>query len=189
MNNTNFDIVYDKQDFSINELPKGDYENCSFINCVFANADLSDVNFSECEFRDCDLSLCNMNNTALRTVIFNGCKLLGIMFDKCNEFLFSVEFENCNLNHSSFYKLRCKKMPFKNCNLLEVDFTECDLSSSTFDHCDLSGAVFRNSILEKVDFRTSHHYSIDPEINRIKKARFSVTGIAGLLDRHDIVIE
>jgi len=30
---------------------------------------------------------------------------------------------------------------------------------------------------------------IDPEINRIKKAKFSVPGVLGLLNKHDIVIE
>ncbi len=39
------------------------------------------------------------------------------------------------------------------------------------DNCDLNRAVFDNSILEKADFRTSLNYSIDPELNRIKKAK------------------
>jgi len=33
------------------------------------------------------------------------------------------------------------------------------------------------------------NYSIDPELNKIKKARFSTQGIAGLLDKYDIEIE
>jgi len=32
------------------------------------------------------------------------------------------------------------------------------------------------------------NYSIDPEKNKIKKARFSTAGIAGLLDKYDIEI-
>jgi len=39
------------------------------------------------------------------------------------------------------------------------------------------------------DFRTSVNYSLDPERNRIKKARFSLSGIAGLLDKYDIEID
>ncbi len=42
---------------------------------------------------------------------------------------------------------------------------------------------------EGVDFRTSFNYSIDPQLNRIKKAKFSLPGIAGLLDKYDIVID
>jgi hypothetical protein len=43
--------------------------------------------------------------------------------------------------------------------------------------------------LEKADFRTSYNYSINPEVNRIKKAKFSTAGIAGLLCKYDIEIE
>jgi len=85
--------------------------------------------------------------------------------------------------------MKLKKLIFKNCNLTEVDFTEADLSAALFDHCDLAKALFENTILEKADFRTSYNYSIDPEMNKIKKARFSTPGIAGLLDKYDIDIE
>jgi hypothetical protein len=43
--------------------------------------------------------------------------------------------------------------------------------------------------LEKADIRTSHNYTIDPEKNKVKKAKFSIHGIAGLLDKYDIEIE
>jgi hypothetical protein len=50
-------------------------------------------------------------------------------------------------------------------------------------------ARFERTVLEKVDFRTSYNFSIDPEVNRMKKARFSLAGIAGLLGKYDIVVE
>jgi len=71
----------------------------------------------------------------------------------------------------------------------ETDFTETDLSSAIFETCDLQRAVFYATILEKADFRSSFNYSLDPERNRIKKARFSRLGIAGLLDKYNIEIE
>lgn len=73
--------------------------------------------------------------------------------------------------------------------LHEVDLTECDLTGSFFDYCDLLNATFDRTNLEKADFRTSFNYSISPETNRIKKARFSLSGIAGLLNKYDIEIE
>jgi uncharacterized protein YjbI with pentapeptide repeats len=73
--------------------------------------------------------------------------------------------------------------------LQEVDFTESDLSGSAFDNCDLSGALFENTNLEKTDFRSAFNYTINPEINRMKKARFSLSGIVGLLGKYGIVIE
>jgi len=66
---------------------------------------------------------------------------------------------------------------------------EADLTNSVFTNCDLAGTVFENTILVKADFRTSYNYSINPETNKIKKAKFSILGVAGLLDRYDIVVE
>jgi uncharacterized protein YjbI with pentapeptide repeats len=115
--------------------------------------------------------------------------MLGLHFQDCNPFLLSFVFENCTLNLSSFYKLKLKKTSFKNSGLQEVDFSETDLSGSAFENCDLAKATFDQTNLEKADFRTSYNYSIDPELNRIKKAKFSLSGIIGLLNRYDIDVD
>jgi uncharacterized protein YjbI with pentapeptide repeats len=57
-----------------------------------------------------------------------------------------------------------------------------------FDNCDFRGAIFDHTNIEKADLRTSYNYSIDPEINRIKKAKFSILGVSGLLNKYDIEI-
>ena len=80
-------------------------------------------------------------------------------------------------------------MNFKECSLHDVDFTEADLSNAVFAHCDLMGSTFMQSNLEKADFSTAKNYSINPAFNKIKKARFSVPEITGLLHQYDIVIE
>ena len=115
-------------------------------------------------------------------------KCLGLRFENCNKFGFTVSFDNCILSHSSFYQTKLKKIIVKNSKLDEVDFTDCDLSNSVFDNCDLTRAVFSNTKLVKADLRTSYNYSIDPEINRIKKAKFSLLGLSGLLEKYDIEI-
>jgi uncharacterized protein YjbI with pentapeptide repeats len=183
------DKRFDREDFTLVSLPKGEYEGCSFVNCNFSESDLSGVQFEDCLFTDCNLSLAKLTKTAFRKVTFAGCKMLGLQFQSCNPFNFSFMCDGCMLNHSSFYQMKLKQTTFKNTQLCEVDFGMCDLTGSIFDRCDLAGAMFEDSILEKVDFRTAFHYSIDPIANRIKKARFSLSGIAGLLDRYDIEIE
>ena len=115
--------------------------------------------------------------------------MLGLRFDTCNAFGISFSFEGCQLNHSSFYKTRIRNTVFINCDLQETDFTDADLANAVFDKCNLSKAIFENTVLEKADFRTSYNYAIDPEINRVKRARFSIFGIAGLLLKYDIEIE
>jgi fluoroquinolone resistance protein len=181
--------AFAKIDFTENGIQKGDYESCRFENCNFSSVNLSEIRFYDCIFKSCDLSLVKLTQTAFRDAKFIDCKLLGMRFEHCNDFLFAVDFENCNLNLSSFYKKNLKKVRVKNCTLVEADFTESDLMASVFDNCDLSRATFDHSNLEKADFRTSFNYSIDPEVNRIKKAKFSLAGIAGLLDKYDIVID
>lgn len=183
------DETFEKIDFSANALPRGDYDHCIFISCNFSGADLSGIHFSACEFTGCNFSMANLAGTALKDVKFKDCKLLGLHFEYCNDFLFSIDIDTCLLNLSSFYKMKLKKTRFKNSSLQEADFSEADLSAADFHNCDLLKAVFSNTILEKGDFRTAYNYSIDPARNRIKKARFSMEGIAGLLDGYDIVIE
>ena len=165
-----------------------EYENCKFLTCNFSSANLSGINFIDCEFNGCNFSLTNLAHTGMRDVIFIDCKLLGLHFNTCKDFLFSVSFKNCVLNISSFYKLKLKKTIFDSTKLEEIDFTEADLSGSVFKNCDLTKTVFDNTILQKVDFRTARNYSINPNKNNIKKAKFSLPEIVGLLDTYDIEI-
>ena len=176
-------------DYSINKLDGDEFENCAFVNCNFSNSDLSGIAFLECEFKGCDLSNAKLSDTAFKDVRFISCKLLGLQFNNCSEILLSFTFEDCQMNLASFYQLKLKGTEFKMCNLHEVDFTQTDLSHTLFNECNLIKAVFADTNLEKVDFRSSFSYSIDPEKNRIKKAKFSRSSVSGLLEKYDIEID
>ena len=183
------DQIFDKLDFTQEPLPKGEYENCMFTNCNFEETNLNDIKFMDCNFQDCNWSLVQLNGTVLREVKFKDCKMLGLQFETCNDFGLSFSFENCQLNHSTFFQMNIKKTIFRNCQLREIDFSESNLSNVIFDNCDLAQAIFINTVLDKADFRTAYNYSIDPESNRLKKAKFSIMGISGLLDKYDLIIE
>ncbi len=183
------DKIFEKIDYTVNRLTKGSYEKCSFVNCRFSATDVQGINFTDCTFKSCDLSTAKINKSAFKGVKFRDSKLLGVHFESINDFFFSVDFENCILNMSSFYKLTMKKTQFKKCSLQEVDFAECNLSGAMFSDCDFTRAKFDRTVLEKADLSTSFNYSIDPERNKIKKAKFSLYGIAGLLDKYEIEIE
>ncbi|WP_262709001.1 pentapeptide repeat-containing protein [Sphingobacterium lumbrici] len=77
---------------------------------------------------------------------------------------------------------------FHTCELKEVDFEQCNLTQSIFDNCNLLNSKFFHSVLEKVDFRTAYNYSIDPDNNKLKKAKFSLIGLPGLLEKYNIDI-
>lgn len=71
----------------------------------------------------------------------------------------------------------------------EIDFNETELTGAVFENCDLMGAVFYRAVLEQADFRTAYNVSLDPELNKIKKAKFSREGALGLLHKYNIEIE
>ena len=133
--------------------------------------------------------MANLVKTAFKDIRFKNCKLLGLHFENCDQFLFLASFDECSLRLSSFYQMKLQRTKFDNCGLQEVDFTETDLNNAVFNKCDLSGAIFDNTNLEKADLRTSYNYSINPQSNKIKRAKFSLGGVAGLLDKFDIEIE
>ena len=183
------DLAYGQEEILKNPLTTGTYDNCTFRNCDFSAMDFTGFHFIDCSFEACNLSGAKLNGTSMRETVYRDCKLMGLHFDRCHEFLFDPLFEKCNLDLSSFYQRKMVGKSFTGCSLREVDFTEADLTGAVFDGADLSGAVFDRSILEKADFRRAQGYSIDPERNKVKKAKFSVDGLAGLLGKYDLSIE
>lgn len=183
------DQQYKGVNWGVETLEMGEYESCVFSGCQFSNVNLSEIVFADCSFEGCDFSLANINGTAFRTVQFKNCKLMGLRFDECNTFGLTLTFENSLLNLSSFFKLSLRKTRFRSCQLKEVDFTQSNLGGAVFEGCDLLGAVFDQTNLEQTDFRSAIHYSIDPNHNKLAKAKFSLPGVLGLLDRFPIVIE
>lgn len=183
------DICFEGQNFVETPLSKGQYEYCTFKNCVFSGADLSNFVFYECKWEGCNLAMANVRQTAFRTNRFHDCKLLGLRFDECNTIGFSVAFEKSILNYASFFKLKLKNALFVDCQLHEVEFIETDLTNVQFKNCDLYKTVFENSRLENADFRTASHFSIDPELNFIQKARFSSQNIVGLLHKYKLQMD
>lgn len=180
--------TFEKIDFTTEKFIKGEYEECVFVNCNFSGTDLSSTRFSDCSFSDCNLGNVKLGGTTLNNITFKGCKVLGWHFGDCERVLFSVKFENCILNYSSFFKVPLKATTFKDCQIHEADFTEADLTLATFNNCDLTKTLFDRSILEKADFRSAYNYSINPENNKMKKAKFSLHGLAGLLDKYGIEV-
>ncbi len=182
------DKEFESKDYSNQTLEKMEFENCTFRNCDFSSSNLSSNEFCECRFINCNFSMAKLRNSMMKEVEFDGCKLIGVDFSICSEFLFSISCSNSHIDLSSFHGMKLKNMAFNDCSIKEVDFTNCDLQGATFSNCDLENTIFSNTKLQKSDFSTAHNYIIDPEQNRIKKAQFSQSGISGLLHKYDIEI-
>jgi fluoroquinolone resistance protein len=178
------DIVFSQ----ISILPAGDFEGCRFSRCDLGGLDLSGINFTDCVFDECNLSATKIIQTTFNDVRFTGCKILGLHFETANQHLLSVHFEKSTLDLCSFYQCKMKKTVFNQCSLQEVDFTETILTEANFDGCNLKGAKFERSHLEKADLRTAINYSMDPELNKLKQARFSSPEVLSLLDKYQLRI-
>ena len=180
---------FENIDYSEKAVTDSEFYQCNFTKCNFTNSDLSDIDFIDCTFTDCNFTLCLMKNSGFKDIKFNSCKIIGIDFSVCNNFLFTVSFNECHLDYSTFHSKKMKKTEFINCTLKQVDFTKVDLTASVFKNCDLSNAIFNQTMLEKVDFMTAVNYTLEPDNNKIKKAKFSLKGLPGLLSTYDIVID
>lgn len=164
------------------------YENCRFISCDFSYADFSGQVFIDCQFEGCNLSLVKLSDAGLQDIRFKDCKLSGADFSKSRDFLFGANFESCILDNAIFYKKKNKGAKFLDCSMVETDFTEADLTDVTFDNCNLNRAFFDRTVLKNANLSTSYNFIIDPDNNEIKRAKFSVQGLPGLLAKYGIKI-
>ncbi|WP_374948406.1 pentapeptide repeat-containing protein [Mucilaginibacter sp.] len=182
------DHLFEKENFTDISVRGKEFQSCTFRNCDFANSSFTANKFLECSFDSCNLSMMKLDQSTLNDATFKNCKVLGVNFSKCADFLFSVEFDNCLLDYSSFLGKKMVKTKFSKCNLKEVTFADAVLTNSTFSECDLTNAVFSQTDLSSVNFTTAYNFDIDPEINKLKKAVFSMQGLAGLLTKHQLKV-
>ena len=182
------DKTFDRVMYFDKKVTGREFDHCQFNNCDFSNTVFADCVFSDCTFTDCNLSMVKLPASSLKTVSFVKSKLLGIRFDECEDFLFSVAFAECILDYSWFSRKKMPKTVIGDSSLKEVNFADCDLTKAVFSNCNLQGTVFESTILKEADFRTAYNFAIDPEKNMMKNAKFSTDGLVGLLQKYDIKI-
>ncbi|MFC5409632.1 pentapeptide repeat-containing protein [Larkinella bovis] len=164
------------------------FEQCVFKKLDLAGVALTDANFVNCRFEGCDLTRTQLKNTKLFEVSFVHCKLTYVDFGLCNAFGFHTSFQNCQLDYTVFLNRKLKKTHFIECSLKEAQFLKCELTGTIFKDCNLELARFEDNNLMQVDFSSSYNLALDPDANRIKKARFSLHNLPGLLTKYDLVI-
>jgi uncharacterized protein YjbI with pentapeptide repeats len=165
-----------------------EFEQYHFINFDLTQANLSGRVFSDCLFENCNLAGASIGNVALQNVAFEGCKLIGLQFHSCRDFLFGVHFDRCQLDYASFVGKAMSNTRFVNCSLREVEFGRANLKQAVFAECDLLSAIFHQTNLSEADFTTAQHIVLDPEVNDLKQARFALADLPGLLSKHNLVV-
>lgn len=181
-----YDTQIEKLDFTTNPMVS-EYESTIFRSCSFN--DIRGINFTDCQFESCNLSNAQVAKCKVQDVTFKDCKLIGINFFQVLDFGFSINFENCLLDYASFDQKKMNKSVFKNCRLHGVNFSQTDLSKVIMENCDLMDAIFDRTNLTGMDFTSNRNFIIDPQLNMVKKARFSASNLAGLLSKFDIIID
>jgi hypothetical protein len=118
----------------LNSINKYGYniKNIIFTECEFKDLVLAKYNFSDCVFIMTDFANCIFWNE------FKHCEFNRTRFISTNKYseLFKVEFNNCSINYSIFYKLK-----------LWISFNYTLILNSLMEGCDLSNAdkmILRN---------------------------------------------
>ncbi|GAB3889513.1 pentapeptide repeat-containing protein [Spirosoma agri] len=165
------------------------FEQCTFKDLNLSKAIVASANFINCRFEDCDLSMIVLEGTKLDDVVFVRCKLTSVNFGLCSAFGFHIDFQECQLDYTSFSNRNLKKTRFVDCSMREARFISCDLSGAAFKNCNLELALFSANTLAQVDFSSSYNLELDPDANKLKKTKFSLHSLPGLLTKYDIVVK
>ena len=181
--------TFEKINYAGNAVKNREFEACSFLQCDLSESNFSNSQFTDCRFIGCNLANIKLGNATLGTLSFKECKLIGVNFSECSDFLFSVCFENCLLDYASFANKKMPKTSFLHSSLKGTDFSNANLSFAQFDNTDLAGAVFDRTNLTAANFTTALNFTIDPELNQLKKARFSRWSLGGLLTKYGLCVE
>jgi len=171
------------------DLRSKTFSQCTFVNCDFTESNFTDSKFTECKFTQTNLSLATLDGFKLQDVRFSESKLVGVDFTRCNTFLFEINFHGCVLSGCNFSSLKLPGTSFKECTVKECDFVDADLTGSNFFKSNLKGSLFHHTNLSKVNLVDAKDFSINPETNKLEKAKVSLTEAVVLMEYLGLIIE
>ncbi len=169
-------------------LASSRFYECIFESCIFTEAKLLNCEFVDCIFKNCDLSNVKLVGAAIRRCEFIDCKLIGVNWTEAKDLSHPI-FKSCKLNYSNFTGLDLRKSSITDCLAVDVELVQANLSESDCRGTDFAGCRFANTNLTKADFRSAINYTIRPDSNLIKKAKFSLPEATLLLYGLDIILE
>ncbi|MBL7163042.1 MAG: pentapeptide repeat-containing protein [Anaerolineales bacterium] len=184
------DRDFEEANLNAARLISSQFYDCSFTHCSFVETVFLDCRFVDCKFKDCDLSLVQVPGSTFSGTRFDDSKLIGIDWThgnwRGNLLHEPLAFIRCVLNHSTFIGLALKDTQIKDCIASDVDFREADLTQADFEGTDLSESLFSKTNLTEADLSRARNYTISPEGNTLKGAKFSLPEAMSLLYCLDI---
>ncbi|SEO98238.1 pentapeptide repeat-containing protein [Paenibacillus sp. OV219] len=178
--------------FTKEELIGVKFYDCTFTKCDFSETVFDECKFSDCMFTSCDLSMIKLMDSTISQASFKQCKLVGVDWTEASWSRIKVSgtlrFDECMLNHSTFIGLTLRKSEMIGCTARNVDFREVDLQESNLTRTNFAESLFSETNLTGADLSHATNYSIDPSVNRINKAKFTLPEAISLLYSMDIEI-
>lgn len=187
-NDTSFrDLVLDGVQITSIEFFDCVFKDCSFVDSVFKKC-----RFVNCDFQRCDLSLTKVPENIFSSTRFENSKIIGVNWTQA-EWPAAIlgkpiRFYKSTLNHSTFIGLSLVGIQVKDCVVVDVDFREADLSKADFSGSDLSESLFIHTNLSGANLSQARNYFIDPGLNELKGAKFSLPEAMSLLYNMDIIL-
>lgn len=173
-------------------LDLSSFYECNFDNCSFVETLFHSCRFVDCSFNRCDLSLIQITSCVFSGVRFESSRLVGVDWTQADWKATSLgdplRFTKCIVNHSTFIGINLSGIKIIDTSAKNVDFREVDLSRVDFTGTDLTDSLFANTNLTGADLTRAKNYTIKPETNNLKKAKFSLPEAMSLLFNLDIVL-
>jgi fluoroquinolone resistance protein len=174
------DIAFDRHN-PPPEGPRTAFRDCRFVGCDMTGMNMKNCLFSSCDFVRCNLSLLQVDGARFLEAAFQDCKLAGVNFALCDDFLLRLAFEECRLQQCSFAMLSMPGTSFRRCDIQGCDFVQADLTGADFSDSRLTGSLFDNTTLVRCNFRGAQDYAIHVLHNRVAQATFTLPDAMALL--------
>lgn len=186
------DQVFLGQNLDGLQILSSDFVDCTFNHCTFIETQLKKCRFVNCTFNASDLSLGKIPLSIFINTFFHESKIIGVNWAQAGwpatDLGLSINFSKSALNHSTFIGLKLQGIQIISCQAVNVDFREADLSNADFSGSDLSESLFIHTNLSGADLSQARNYMIDPGLNELKKAKFSLPEAMALLYNMDITL-
>ena len=186
------DQVFLGQNLDGLQILSSDFIDCTFNHCTFIETQLQKCRFVNCTFNASDLSLGKIPESIFINTFFHESKIIGVNWAQASwpatDLGLSINFSKSALNHSTFIGLKLQGIQIISCQAVNVDFREADLSNADFSGSDLYESLFIHTNLSGADLSQARNYMIDPGLNELKKAKFSLPEAMALLYNMDITL-
>ncbi len=163
-----------------NPVPRRN-EGCTFEDCDFTGVDLRGVRFVACRFIGCDLSNCGVVDAGFQEVELHRCKALGLRWDTCNAFLFSVHGTESQLDYGCWVGVDLSRSQFQGGSMREADFTEVHADGLVMSQVDVTGARWERCMLRGASFADMRGWAMDLRENDVRGMRVDRAALPGLV--------